>query len=196
MPRLSAQIAGMACGSFLIIHTSATASEDVRHIDAHVHGEGELNFAVEGSQLHLELTMPAQDILGFESITSEAQEEQLHQALKKLETDLWQPTTSAKCQLIESHAYVPGHDEHNGHEDHHEKHEDHEGHQEAEAGESSHINITASYVFECSKISRLKNFGTSLFDTFSHSEMIRVQGFTSKGQLSAEISRSKPGVRF
>ncbi len=44
------KMAAVAC---VLISTGALA-ESTRHADAHVHGAGHLNFAVEGSQVHLE----------------------------------------------------------------------------------------------------------------------------------------------
>ena len=102
--------------------------EEVRHASAHVHGEGELNFAIEGSELHLELMMPAHDILGFESINTEAQQQQLDAALKTLESEqIWQLPASAQCVLSHANASATGHDDHHdhGHDDHHD-HKDHD----------------------------------------------------------------------
>ncbi|MGI9276045.1 MAG: ZrgA family zinc uptake protein [Endozoicomonas sp.] len=202
---------GIACAVFLLSLPVAAATDEVRHVDAHIHGEGELNFAIEGSQLHLELSMPAHDILGFETIKTAAQEKQLHEALEKLETDLWKPTAAAKCQLIEAHASSGGHQEHDDHESHddHEKHADHDSHDKhedhadhdshdkhGEESEEGHMNIAATYLFKCENISRLNSLDSSLFKTFRRSEEIRVQGFTATGQISAEISRKQPEVRF
>ncbi|MGI9277582.1 MAG: ZrgA family zinc uptake protein [Endozoicomonas sp.] len=179
--------------------------EEVRHAGAHVHGQGELNFAVEDSELHMELMMPAHDILGFESITTEAQQQQLNDALKKLESEsLWQLSAEAQCQLSSAHASTTGHEDHghgddkkhNHSHDHGHKHNHKDDHDHDHEDSGGHMDIAVTYVFECSSPGRLNQFSTKLFETFPRSEKIHVQGFTSSGQLSEIITADQPQVRF
>ncbi|MET4693152.1 ZrgA family zinc uptake protein [Endozoicomonas lisbonensis] len=194
-------------------------NDEVRHAGAHVHGEGELNFATEGSELHLELMMPAHDILGFESINTHAQKKQLNEALEKLESDtIWSLSVAAGCQLNHAHAsptkeihvkdgHGHGHDKHDhdhGHShdkhdhDHghsHDKHDhDHEHHHDHD--HDGHMDIAASYVYECKAVNQLNQLSTALFEAFPRSERIRVQGFTQSGQLSETMTPNQPQVRF
>ncbi|MRI32240.1 hypothetical protein EOPP23_04435 [Endozoicomonas sp. OPT23] len=119
--------------------STAASAEGTRHADAHIHGEGQLNFAIDGRDIHLELEVPANDILGFESITTDQQKAQLKEALKALESDsLWQFTEAAQCQLIAANALSgEEHEEegehHDDHDKHHEKHDDH--HEKHESGD-------------------------------------------------------------
>ncbi|MGI9282452.1 MAG: ZrgA family zinc uptake protein [Endozoicomonas sp.] len=220
--------AGIACG---VLSLTVSAQEQ-RHVDAHVHGHGELNFAVEGSEVHLELKMPANDVLGFESITNDKQRHQLHEALEKLEaSSLWSMTPAASCKLVsakatsgsedhdhghkeahddhgphddghkKAHDDDHGHDEHASHDSHDEHHDDehasHDGHDEhGHEEEGGHMDISATYVFECGNANQLKTISTSIFEVFERSESLSVQGFTQKGQAAAEMTKSKPEVRF
>lgn len=163
--------------------------EEVRHAGAHVHGLGELNFAVEGSELHMELMMPAHDILGFESITTEAQQQQLDEALMQLESEsLWVLPDNAKCQLSTAHASATGNND-DGHDHQHDHNHNHEEH-------GAHMDIEVSYVFTCDVPVNLNQLSTTLFENFPRSEKIHVQGFTSRGQLSEMITSRQPQVQF
>ena len=44
------------------------------------HGQGQLNVAVDNTVLQMELKLPAQDVLGFEKITTDAQRSSLKKA--------------------------------------------------------------------------------------------------------------------
>ena len=156
--------------------------DEVRHAAAHVHGQGELNFALEDSELHLELMIPAHDILGFESISTDAQQKQLDKALKQLESDqMWALPAGAQCRLMSSHAHTSNSD--HGHDHHDHEHE-------------AHMDIESTYVFTCEAPAKLNEFSTRLFEHFTRSEKLHVQGFTSSGQLSEIITPRQPQVRF
>ena len=205
LSKLAAAAAGTVLGSVLSVSTLA---EDTRHVDAHVHGAGHLNFAIEGNQVHLELETPGFDILGFETISTEAQHHQLEKALERLKTpELWVFTSAASCKLKtvsvsggdndhhddhDSHDKEHGddHNKHKGHGDH-DKHEDHADH-----AEEGHMDIEATYVYECAHIKKLDSISTRLFEMFSNSEKLKVQGFTDKGQVAGSLSRKNPEVRL
>ncbi|WP_252178988.1 DUF2796 domain-containing protein [Endozoicomonas sp. 4G] len=214
--------AGIACGVLSL--TASAANGEPRHVDAHVHGHGELNFAVEGSEVHLELKMPANDVLGFETITTDKQRHQLHEALNKLEAaSLWSMTPAASCKLVSAkattssvdhehghHEHDHHHDDEHAHHDHHEhdhhdehKHHEHDHHHDEHAhhdlsheGHGGHMDISATYVFQCGNVSQLNTISTSIFEKFERSESLSVQGFTQKGQTAAEMTKSTPEVRF
>lgn len=179
-----------------ILATSGNAfahdhNSEVRHVAAHVHGEGELNFAIDSSELHMELMMSAHDILGFETITTAAQQQQLDEALEKLQSEnLWTLPKAAKCRLGSAHAAATGH---NSHDDHGHGHDTHGRNHDNQGG---HMDIAASYVFQCENIESLNQLSTTLFETFPRSEKIRVQGFTASGQLSEHMSPQQTEVGF
>ncbi len=214
MRNFSAIAAGVACMAL-----SLSAAGETRHADAHVHGAGHMNFAVEGKQVHLELETPGFDILGFETITSEKQHKLLDQAVEQLKAgDLWVFTPSAGCQLKEvevsagdddhdDHDKHDGHDKHDDghdrHDDDHDKHEDHAGekhhdekHEQHVDEEGGHMDIAATYVYQCTNISKLTSISTNLFKRFEHSEQLKVQGITDRGQVSGMMTRKQPEVRF
>ncbi len=190
--------------------STMTAASEQRHADSHIHGKGALNFAIEGKDIHLELEMPAADILGFESIHTDKQKQQLEQSLNALESaSLWQFTKSAQCQLITAKATSgeehesddDHHEEHESDNDHHEDHESdndhHEDHDNDRREEKSgHLDISVSYHYRCNNPKTLSTLKTSIFGRFEHSEEIAVQGFTDRGQVSLKMTRHKNEVSF
>lgn len=164
-----------------------------RHAEAHVHGMGQLNFAVEGKQVHLELDIPGFDILGFESVNSHAQREALNRAVQALkQPDLWGFTDAAGCQLQTVSVSTDGDDHHHeGHHAHGDKHDHH-----SEEATSNHMDFAASYVYQCSQPKQLKHISTRLFDRFEHSATLKVQGFTDAGQVAGTMTRNQPETRI
>ncbi|MGB0360716.1 MAG: ZrgA family zinc uptake protein [Endozoicomonas sp.] len=162
----------------------ANHHEESRHADAHIHGAGHLNFAVEGKEIHLELEIPGFDILGFESVTTDTQRELIHDAIHDLkEGDLWKFSSAAGCKLVSASANLAGE------EDHGENHHNHDH-------ELTHMDFGATYVYECEKPGKLKVMSTNLFTRFENSETLKVQSFTDTGQTAAIMTRAQPEVRF
>jgi len=114
------------------------ANSESRHVDAHVHGEGELNIAIEGNEIAMELIAPGFDIIGFEyTPTSDEDKAKVEKAEALLADTLNLFTfpeaaackvTSANIEMELGEAGREGdHDDH-GHGDHddHDKHDEHE----------------------------------------------------------------------
>ena len=61
---------GLLLGVFLnaVVSSSAAFAEETRQLDSHEHGVGELNIAVDGSTVAIELHAPGADIVGFEYV--------------------------------------------------------------------------------------------------------------------------------
>ena len=60
----------LSSGTQPILAQSAGSSEGTRQESSHIHGIVEMNLAVEGSQLYIELISPAANIVGFEHAPS------------------------------------------------------------------------------------------------------------------------------
>ena len=61
---------GLFLGVFFnaVVSSSAAFAEETRQLDSHEHGVGELNIAVDGSTVAIELHAPGADIVGFEYV--------------------------------------------------------------------------------------------------------------------------------
>ena len=144
----------MVCTKFTTIGVagamlaSMAAAEETRELDAHVHGHGALNIAVEGQTFAMELEAPGADIVGFEyEATSDADKSAIQRAIEDLENPmvLFELPEKAGCTVVAAHASLimddDDHDDHDdhGHDDHAEDGHDDHGHDDhAEDGHDDH----------------------------------------------------------
>src|SRR5690606_16492694 len=81
---------------------------DVASLQAHHHGVAELNLAIEGDLLELELHSPAINLLGFEHTPIDPQQ---RAALKRLRDELASPAAllglPPQCELLEQQLHSP-----------------------------------------------------------------------------------------
>ena len=204
-------IAGLA-----MIAAPATAQTE-RQLEAHEHGHGTLNMAVEGKTLHIELEVPGFDIVGFEHEATSAED---RQAIETARKDLSQPAmlfvpsaeanctvVSAKVELHEGgdgddhdHGKKEDHDAGHDHDDDHagEEHasDDHDhdkdhGHDEEHAG---HTEFHAQYSFSCERIDAVTTVAFPYFERFPNAEELDVTLITDKGQTAFEVTRGDPSI--
>ncbi|AHD11631.1 zinc uptake protein ZrgA [Phaeobacter gallaeciensis] len=141
--------------SLLAIVTALPAlAEGTRELDAHEHGVGTLNIAIENTTVSMEFEAPGADIVGFEyAAKSEADISAVNTALATLSSplQLFVVPDSALCSIVDAHAALESGEEHedhadeHGHEEHADDehthdhgHEDHEKHDDAEHEEHEH----------------------------------------------------------
>ena len=157
-----------------------------RHHEAHQHGQGQLNIAIEGNTLQIELQSPAMNIVGFEHAPNNEEQHHAieHAAARLREGDkLFITPTSAGCTLLEvemESSLLAGEEEHD--------HEEHEG--------EAHSDFDAEYRFGCSHPEALTQITVRLFATFPATEELEVQLLTGHGQSAAELSADNPQLNF
>ncbi|EIC19405.1 DUF2796 domain-containing protein [Thiorhodovibrio frisius] len=187
-----------------------------RQQDAHVHGIGRLNLALDGPALHLELISPAANLVGFEHPPTTATDQaKLAAAVAILEDGarLFQLNPSARCELRDSvissglldtgqkntphaelepapddHATAPAHD--------HDGHAHDEDSAAASSGQESHADINVRYRFECAKPSALKLLKVELFEVFPDTETLEVQFVLDDHQGGMTLNHDNPELRF
>ena len=191
-------------------------AEDSRELDAHEHGSGALNIAIEGDQLAMELEVPGFDIVGFEyAATTDTDKAAVAAALETLGDPLalFVLPEAAGCAVTEASVELHGDEEHDEHDheahgeedhDHGEEHaegedHDHEEHAEGEehdheehAEEASHSEFHAEYLMTCSDIAALTRIELSYFATFENAEELDVQLVTEKGAAAMEATPEQP----
>jgi hypothetical protein len=154
-----------------------------REHGAHVHGVGELNVALDGRILLIELHGPAANILGFEhSPTNAAETQAVKDARAKLAdpSQTFLPNAEAACELTEAEIFMElAGDEPGPNHDH-----DHDGETHSDAG--------VAYRFECASPGALKSIQARLFEEFPGSERLRVQLITPDAQHAAELTADAP----
>ncbi|WXL26522.1 DUF2796 domain-containing protein [Ectopseudomonas mendocina] len=168
--------------------------EEHGSLDAHVHGVAELNVALDGSTLELQLKTPAMNFVGFEH---EAESEADKAKVASAKNELSKPValfgiSQGQCTLASQELESPLFEEAHAHEHEHEhEHSDHEGHSHA------HNDIQAHYQLNCQQPDNLKQLDlTELFKRFPATEKINVQLIGPNGQKGQEVTASNPTLSF
>ncbi len=167
-----------------------------RHHKAHEHGSGNLNLAIDGNKLMIEMEIPAYDIVGFEYEPKDKMQKDKVEAsintFKNVSEVLVIPT-EAKCSLsqpvnVKSEMMKEADDHHKKEQhavDHHEKGESHD---HDEDGVHSEFHVT--YQFTCQNILSVDQIAFPLFVKFSEMKKLKAQGISQNGQFSQELSPS------
>ena len=66
----------LAIFSGLLIVAGVSTAETRRQLASHEHAAQQINFAIQGNQLYLELLAPANDVIGFEHPPSTSEQKQ------------------------------------------------------------------------------------------------------------------------
>lgn len=184
---------------FMILTTFLTVSSWAAdsNPEAHEHGVGIMNIAIQGNEVEIELELPADNVVGFEHEARTAVEKKRVQdaaaKLKKAANVVILPEGAA-CKLKKSEiksALLEDHDEH-GHKDDHddhgksEKHDDHDEHSE----------FAVHYHFECAKMALVSKLDVSLFKHFPSMHKLRVQYITPKGQGAVQATPKSARINF
>lgn len=205
--------------------TAPVLAQETRSADAHEHGHGTFNMAVEGKTVSIELETPAFDLLGFEY---EAKSETEIAAVETALTALVDPVTlfglgnGAACSVTdtdinigadhgEDHHDDDHHDdEHHGddhaedkHDDEHAdaKHDDHDKHDDDHADhgdeKSEHSEVHAQYTLTCAAPEKITGINmTAYFAAFPNAEELDAAILTDAGQASGELEPESPELSF
>lgn len=179
---------------FALLPTLAIAADhDHTHHDslgAHEHGAAQLDAALEGSTLEIELRSPAMNLVGFEHApVSETDRRKISAARTELEqpNGLFGLPAAAGCTLAKTELESPLF-EGDAHEHEHEHDEDHEG---------QHSEIHARYRFECATPQALQALNLQgLFSTFPGTQKIQAQLIGPNGQRGAQLDAEQPRTAF
>ena len=175
-----------AIGPCLLFSPPSQAGNDHhRQHGAHEHGAAQLNIAVEDNTLHLELSSPAANIVGFEHKPRTTKQRQaVKHAIHTLKQAmvLFEPSASAKCQPgkteVDAGALQDSH--------HHDEHHHHEG----------HADFSAHYVFQCARPDKLDTLQLRLFKHFPGIEELQLQLLTDSGQGAMTITANNATIKL
>ena len=121
----------------LIALSTGAAQSETRELDAHQHGHGALNIAVEGNVIAMELEAPGADIVGFEHPAESAEDRAaIDAAIAKLAKplDLFLIPAAAGCTVTAANVELIGEDNEHDHDKHHDdEHKDEHKHDEDHA---------------------------------------------------------------
>ena len=175
-------------------------AEDSRQLDAHEHGVGELNIAIEGTTVAMELHAPGADIVGFEYEAKSAEDRAAIDAAVAMlakPQDLFVLPAGAECTVTQASAELESEEEHEEHaegEKHDDDHEEHaEGaHDDEHADETSHTEFHAEYVLTCANPSAIDEISFAYFDAFENARELEVKIVTKAGAQAFEVERDEP----
>ena len=176
-------------------------ADDHQHsLEAHVHGIGTLNIALENQLLELQLESPAMNIIGFEyQPTTEADIQSVKAAQNTLsnaaELFAFSPAAQCRLTLVSIHnALLKGS---GAHEHDHDHDHDHESQHEADIAEHQHNDISAHYQYHCATPAQLNSIDLAgLFKLFTQTEKIQVQLIVGDHQQGAELSAKNTSLSW
>lgn len=192
---------------FLTIAHAAQAEQ--RQLGPHEHGHGNLNIAVEGNSVQMELVVPGADIVGFEhEATTPEQKAQIKEAEAQLKDVLKQfmLPAAASCKLVKADVEVEVGTEHEheheaGKEAHkelgHEKGKHKDEHKEgAHDGGERHSEFDATYTLDCANPEQIKSIHFAYFKSFPNAKSLSVKIVSDKQQGSYEVTAEKPDLEL
>ncbi|MGS0742531.1 DUF2796 domain-containing protein [Glaciimonas sp. GG7] len=181
-PTISTLFASLLC---------LTLSPAIAH-EAHVHGVGKLDVAVDGSQLTLHLDSPLMNLLGFEHAATSAKDKQAAQQMAqtlRMAEKVFVATPAAACRPVSvkliSAALDPTL----------------LGEPLASAAintpaEPGHADLDADFIFQCAHPERLQSIDVALFAQFKGFQKIEVQMVTPEKQIAATLLPSASRISW
>jgi hypothetical protein len=171
------------------IMATPVLAEETRQLDAHEHGVGQLDIAIDGQQVAMELYAPGADIVGFEyAAESDADLAAVDSAATTLAgpLDLFVLPEAAGCSVVTAAAGLESEEDHDDHDDDHDEgHDDH-------ASETGHTEFHAEYLLTCANPSAITEINFAYFDTFPNALEVEVQIISDAGATSFEVERDAP----
>ncbi|WP_024600364.1 ZrgA family zinc uptake protein [Pseudoalteromonas sp. TAE56] len=148
------------------------------HAQKHVHGEGELLIAQEGSLLQMQFIIPAADALGFEhQAASSSDKNAINVLAQQLKNSSHAIDIKGQCILQSTeNSLAHSHSEHDEHDEH------------------DHHNVEATYNFNCK--TPVIGFSVTLFNLMPSLNALNVQWISNTGQGSTEVTRSNPLISW
>jgi len=159
-------------------------AESARQFDAHEHGAGELNIAIEGQNVAMELHAPGADIVGFEyhaeSVEDRAAIDAAVATLARPQ-ELFALPTDAECTVIQASASLVAEKEHDENKEHE---------------QPSHTEFHAEYLLNCTNPSAIDLMTFPYFTAFENARELEVQIVTSTGAQAYEVERDAPQLNL
>jgi Protein of unknown function (DUF2796) len=153
-------VAALALAGALLCGAAAAAP--------HEHGVGELDAAVDGNTLVIELRLPAEDLVGFERAPrTEAERARIEQVRKALgDAKLFTPNAEARCLSAgAAEVEVP-----------------------AFGAKDAHADFSATHRFACTNTTALNAVDVGVFAAFTKVRRLKAQVAGPRGQKQATLT--------
>lgn len=190
---------------FISLFSYNTIAKENHQHKPHAHGLGQMNIAVEGNELLIELINPGYNIVGFEHQPNTAEQkasiESAASALKQPQ-NLFIINEEANCKIEhsqvssalmssekESHDKDHEHKEENSHKEEHE-HDYKEAHDHEHNGsEETHAEFESSYTFHCDNPEKIMQIDVALFNVFPQTEKLNASVISASKQTSKQLTK-------
>jgi hypothetical protein len=199
---------GRSISLLLALLGSTAAVAETRQLDAHEHGVGALDIAVDGTTVVMAFEAPGADIVGFE-YAAESQQDRaaVDAAIAALSRplDLFALPAAAGCSVTsasaeleteashDDHEHEEAHDHDHAEKDEHAKHDhDHDKEHASDEVGASHTEFHAEYTLNCAQPDELTEIEFAYFATFENARELDVQIATSAGAQAFEVVRDAP----
>lgn len=175
-------------------------AQETRQLDAHEHGVAQLDIAMDGQQIAMELHAPGADIVGFEYAAESADDRAaVDNAVAALARplDLFVLPDAAGCSVVQAAAGLESEEDHDGEAEDHDEHakddhddhkDDHDDHEE----QAGHTEFHAEYLLTCTDPDAATDITFAFFDAFPNALEVEVQLISDTGAKSFEVERDTP----
>lgn len=182
---------------------TSTLAQEVRQLDAHEHGVGELNIAIEDNTIAMELRAPGADIVGFEYAAVSAEDlSEIETAVATLSRplELFVLPLSAECAVLEAKAGLEADAEHDHGEEHaaadHNHDHDHDHAEEKHAEHEGHTEFHAEYLLTCNNPAAISGIDFAYFETFENALKLDIQIVSASGSRAFVVERDSPNLEL
>lgn len=175
-------------------------AQETRQLDAHEHGVAQLDIAMDGQQIAMELHAPGADIVGFEYAAESADDRAaVDNAVAALARplELFVLPDVAGCSVVQAAAGLESEEDHGGEAEEHDEHakddhddhkDDHDNHEE----QAGHTEFHAEYLLTCTDPNAATDITFAFFDAFPNALEVEVQLISDTGAKSFEVERDTP----
>lgn len=179
-----------------IVSPAVAAEGDHRELGPHEHGVGNLNIAVEGTKVSMELEVPGMDIVGFEYVAKTVKQKA---AVEKAKKQLLAPLAifkfpaAANCAVQQANVAIESEDHDHDHAKGDKGAED--GDKAADAREGhQHSEFHVEYTMDCKVPDKITAIEFGYFRAFTSARKLNINLITPKGQSKFEATRDKPRI--
>jgi Protein of unknown function (DUF2796) len=175
--RLMIALICSGCVATTAVAQSQSHAHKPRKADAHQHGTGKLDIAIEGQTVSLALEAPADDIVGFEHVAKTPTDKaKVEAARAKLANPLalFELPKAAGCNVQTGEVKFAADPT------------------AKKDGQDGHAEVTATYTLTCTNATELKAIEFLYFTAFKGADALKVNVIGPATQMAFEVTRKKP----
>lgn len=184
----------LLAGCLILLSLSALAQIERQH-GAHVHGESEGSFAMDGAEWALTIDLPGFNMLGFEHPPENTQDqEQIDFVTSFLSAGEWlvfAPQAGCHSENISVGLEGYGTMNHDG-----DAHHDHDHHHDHKHTDSTHAKVTLTASGHCAHPNDLDWVEFALFAEFPNHNHLTMAVLTERAAVQVRLSEAQPRVEL